>query len=98
MHPMAARAFLNMQLSPSERERLRDFEKSLPRGRYLQGYEVCRMLNLRPKSVPDIDTSAMESLWTHYAKTQLNVGRTFEDEHSDIEPRTKQQEVHAWED
>jgi len=40
----------------------------------------------------------MESLWTHYAKTQLNVGRTFEDEHSDIEPRTKQQEVHAWED
>ncbi len=40
----------------------------------------------------------MEELWGQYAKTQLRMGEEFEDTHPEIIPKSKAEEVHAWED
>ena len=40
----------------------------------------------------------MESLWSEYAQTQIDAGVRFEEEHPELEPRTKIEEIHAWED
>lgn len=55
------------------------------------------MFRLRPKPVPDMDITAMESLWKRYATTDLNAGRAFEEQH-DVVARSKVEEIHAWED
>lgn len=98
MHPMVARAFLNMQLTPNGRERIRAYEKRLPPGRYLQGFEVSRLLNLKPKPVDESMGTEMEALWVRYATTQLNASHAFEEEHPEVRPLSKAEEVHAWED
>jgi len=98
MHPMAMRAFLNMYLSPEKREKQRVYERSLPPGRYLQGFEICRMWNLKPSPVDDADMTRMEALWFQYERTQQSLGMQFEERHPDVCPRSLQEEIHAWED
>lgn len=56
------------------------------------------MFNLKTNPVPDIDLSRMDALWSQYAKTQLNVGREFEEQHPELMTRTKAEEIHDWED
>lgn len=98
MHPMAARAFLNKLLNVTERMELRRTERNLPPGRYLQGSEICRIFNLKPDSLPEEETDKMEALWGHYGRTDLRLALQFEDEHPEVIPKTKAEEVHAWED
>lgn len=98
MHPMVARAFLSKLLNEFEKANLRKTERSLPQGRYLQGFEICRKYNLKPKPLPEEETEKMQQLWETYAKTQLRAGQEFEDTHPEIIPKSKAEEVHAWED
>lgn len=62
MEPFVSRAFLNKLLNDAEKKDLVAFEKSLPQGRYLQGFEVCRRYNLKPKPIPDSDIQRMNTL------------------------------------
>ena len=98
MHPMAARALITIHLSPDERKRLRVYEKSLPPGRYLQGFELCRMFHLALKTVPERDSLQMEDLWGRWGRTELAIEQRREDQDRSIIPRSKQEEIHAWED
>lgn len=98
MHPMVARAFTNKLLNEFERAELRKIERNLAQGRYYLASEICHKYNLRPESLPETETEKMESLWIKYATTQLNMGLEFEETHPDIQPRSKAEEVHAWED
>lgn len=103
MHPMAARAFLAMQMSKENLEILRSIERGLPPGRYWQGSEICRWLAKNPR-IPKVrnpsenEISAMESLWADYAQKQLNTGREFEESHPEVETASLAQEIHVWED
>ena len=98
MHPMAARAFLNRLLDSRQRGRLRVYERSLPPGRYLLGFEICRKFRLSAKEIPEREIDEMEALWTQYATTQLRSSEEFEERHPEIPERSKAEEVHAWED
>lgn len=40
----------------------------------------------------------MESLWSEYERQQLWPGQQFEEEHNDVVPRSKLEEIWAWED
>lgn len=40
----------------------------------------------------------MEDLWRDYAKKELSVSQAFEETHPEVVPRTKLEEVWAWED
>lgn len=44
------------------------------------------------------ETERMEEVWGEYARTQLSAGQKFEEEHPELKPKTKAEEVHAWED
>lgn len=56
------------------------------------------MFNLKPEPVPEDESAKMEELWGQFAKTELNRLHAFEDANSDVKPKTKQEEIHMWED
>lgn len=63
-----ARAFLNKLLNESERWDLKEFEKTLPPGRFLTGFEICRRYKLQPKLLPEKDLAQMELLYWKWNK------------------------------
>ncbi len=72
MHPMAARAILNLMLLPEQIEKLRNYEKkNLPEGRCLQGFEICRMFRLKAKPLSEEQTDEMERLWFAFERNFL---------------------------
>lgn len=40
----------------------------------------------------------LEVLWVDYERTQMGVGRRLEQEHSEVIPTTKLEDIWAWED
>lgn len=103
MHPMAARAFLAIQMSHPNREILRAHERILPAGRYMTGSEICQWLRRNPR-IPEVrnpsdnESTAMQTLWAEYCHEHLNPGRAFEEQHPELETLSLAREIHAWED
>jgi hypothetical protein len=70
MHSSTARGFYVMLLNRDEREKLRDYEKTLPRGRYLINKEIALIFHLevrkedRNKTPEEI--TAMDELWQQF--------------------------------
>ena len=85
MEPMVARAFLTMQLSQKERASLWAYENRLPAGRYLQGFEICQMFRIKPKTLTEQESGAMSSLWKYYEVQALKLSQP------------DNQEIHEWE-
>lgn len=54
------------------------------------------------KNIPTNPTERMikklEELWQNYERVEMASGRKFEEEHPEIVPRTRLEEVWAWED
>lgn len=107
MEPMTVRVLLAMQLSPEQRGKLRRHERSLPAGRYLQGYEICRLFNLKPSPATEQDTAMLDDLWKQYERRILwKVNQIEQKRHDErcggfagwCKCRTKQEEIHEWED
>lgn len=114
MHPMSARAFLAQDLTRNLRsdilKTIRDYELSgiLPPGRYLVGGEIGmylkRIAKKNPKNQVELtspteeDIMAMDKLWFEYERTILVHAHQFEDEHPEITPRSRIEDIHAWED
>lgn len=107
MHPMAARALLAMQLLPEQREKLRKYERTLPR--YLQGSEICQMFKLKPTAAIEMDTETLERLYRLWDQKVLwKVNKIEEKAHNErcmqtpsgqwCKCRSKADEVHEWED
>lgn len=71
MHPMVARACIAPLLSSEQREKLRKYERSLPPGRYLQGFEICRMLRLKPTTIAEEETDRIQNLYFEWEKRIL---------------------------
>src|ERR1017187_8322863 len=80
METFVARALINRLLNESEIKRLKEFEEDLQtkldsagrhqRGRYLAGFEVCRLFNLKPNPVLDADSQRMHSLYWIWRQKQ----------------------------
>ncbi len=100
MHPMAARAFLAIHLSPGGREKFRAYEQSVvgQSGRYLTGFEIVRCLQKRPENPQEHEAQKMEDLWIRYEKEHLWPARRFEEEHPEVVPLSKLEEIYEWED
>ena len=109
MHPMAARALLAMQLSRGQKENLRSFERTLQPGRYLSGAEICGRFKIKPLPATEEDTGILESLYRDYEKRiQWKVNELEQKNHDAFcrktnredwcKCRTRQEEVHEWED
>jgi len=72
MSTFVARALINRLLSDNERKSLKKVEKDLQtqldsaghhqRGRFLAGFEVCRLFHLKPDPVPETESDRMQSL------------------------------------
>lgn len=56
------------------------------------------MFGLKPSPVPDDELAAMERLWGQYATTVLRAAEEFEEQHPEVVPRSKAEEIHAWEE
>ncbi len=112
MEPMSARASLAYQIKKAGREDilecLRAFEKSLPQGRYLQGFEICQYLTkLGRKNTQNLieienpteqDSEMLDNLWRDYERQVIWPGEAFEEQHPEVESRSKVETIHAWED
>lgn len=101
-----ARAFLSTQISHGQRAKLRAYELSgkLPPGRCLTGFEICKVFQIRPTAVPDIDENAMKELRQRYEQKVLWKRQQIEEKAHDTQCakkcvcRTAVQEMHDWED
>src|SRR3990167_7563540 len=107
MEPMTARALLTLRLSPEQREKLRKHEKTLPPGRYLQGFEICRMFGIKVGEIAEDQISELESLYRRWEREILWKANNIEDKrHGAVcvpttgawcKCRTRQEEIHEWE-
>lgn len=95
MEPTIARGFLINILSNDQRKALHAWEKTLPTGRYLTGFEICRRFHLTPKPITDAETSAMNELWARWEpvlwKKRMIAEKTGQ-------PLSTTQELWAWEE
>lgn len=101
MQPMVARAMLMSQLSSSGLEKLRAYEKQSFKdqpGRYLQGFEICKLMKNKAANPSERMISALEQIWADYDSRVMSISRKFEEEHHEVVPRTKLEEIWAWED
>jgi hypothetical protein len=104
MEPMAARALLAIALSSENRKKLRSYEKTLPPGKYLQGGEICRLFKLTPKTASDEDIRTLEQMWHEYNRRVLWKKNKIEEKRHEVDCvkkcicKTRQEEVHDWED
>ena len=89
MESHIARGFLTLIITEDQRKRLRDLEKSLPQGRYLTGYEICRMFHLKPKTLTETQINAMQDTWAQFWKVKNN-------EDPQLTDQTKQVVFDAW--
>ncbi len=113
MELQSARAFLIGQIRKAGRtdiiDLIRDYEKrQLPPGRYLSASELCHYLSRIGQKNPrnqveitnptDEDISRMDALYHRWTNLDLKMANQFEEEHPEIKPRTRTEEIHAWED
>jgi hypothetical protein len=109
MEPMTARALLTLRLSPEQREKLREHEKSLPPGRYLTGFEILRSFpQVKGGEVPEDQTLEIDQLYREWERRILWKTNELENNRHDrvciprtgpwCKCRTRQEEVHEWED
>lgn len=114
MEPMTCRALLTLRLLPEQRNRLRDYEKTFPPGRYMTGNEICKMFRLKPESIPESETERIDAIWFEYRKRigwkqgKLNdlyhenvCSKTKQRIHAGVpwcECPTPQEDIHVWED
>lgn len=70
MESQLARGFLTLLLSPKQRAELLRVEASLPPGRYLTGFEVCRMFRIQPERVSDFRMGAMSDCFSSFWKSK----------------------------
>lgn len=56
------------------------------------------MLRVAPSPIPENEMRNLDALWSQYARTELRFAEEFEDAHPEIRPRTRAEEIHAWED
>lgn len=59
----------------------------------MQGFQICRMFNLKPKTVPDIDCERMDLLYWKYERANEAKFDPLKDD-----GLSRAEEVHAWED
>ena len=104
MEPMAARALLAISLSPGQREKLRRFERTLPPGRLLQGAEIVRMFGVLPPTPEEAETEKLKELAKEWERRILWKKNQIETKNHETvcaekcKCRTRQQEIHEWED
>lgn len=98
MHPMVARAFIYKLLSDKQKESLKGFERRLEKGRYLQGFEICQMFRLKPDPVPEEETDRMQNLWMSYERETIWKGEQFEQEHSEVVPLSRLEQIWNWQE
>ena len=113
MEPLVARAFLTGILKKANRpdliDLIRGYEKrALPPGRYLTASELCEYLKRIGKKNPsnrvdlvnpsDEDVTLMEKLYWRWSNHNLVLANQFEEEHPEVVPKTRIEEIHAWED
>lgn len=68
MEPLIARGILSLMLTTEQNKELKDIEKVLPNGRYLQGFEVCRHFRLKPEPLDSSREQAMLTLLWDWRK------------------------------
>lgn len=51
-----------------------------------------------PKSPAENDIARMDALWLDYQRTQGRAGQELETQHPEVEPRSRLDEIYAWED
>lgn len=113
MEPMSARAFLIGQIRQAGRpdiiDLIRGYEKrAMPPGRYLTASEWCHYLWRVGKKNPlnqieiinpsEEDIVRMDTLYRRWENVELPLAVQFEEEHPDVTPRPRIEEIHAWED
>jgi hypothetical protein len=106
MEPMIARAFLYRMLGPNEREKLNAIELSMPRGRYLQGFEICRLFNLEPKPITEAQENQMKEVRAGFEKILWkqrvlemraeNPGRTNEELTGAVDGKIGPEDLSSW--
>lgn len=109
MHPLIARAFFTLLLSPDQLDDLKKLEVSLEPGRYLQGREIGARYNIRAGELEKFREEKMETLFRDWEKQNWKKNEIESINHPKacraIEPksrwcncRTYQQEIHEWMD
>lgn len=73
---------MNRLLSGPERLDLRNYERTLPEGRYLVGFEICRRYNLKPEPLVESQMLAMDKLYYKYIDM---VEKAHNDNHAVVE-------------
>lgn len=86
---------------------IRTFEKSLPPGRYLQGFEICDYLKrigkkskrnrIKIENPTEQETAMSDRLWQQYEREVLWPGEKFEGEHPEVKGILKHEQIHEWE-
>lgn len=91
MESHIARGFLTLTITEDQRKKLTDYEKLLPRDRYLTGYEICRIFHLKPKTLTEVQINAMQDTWVQFWKVKNN-------EDPQLTDQSKQVVFDAWSD
>lgn len=90
MDPMHARGFLAKLLNEGQLKEIRTWENRLPPGRYLQASEICKYYGLKPEPIDDMRMALMDRFYQDWLRLPANNNPKVE--------KTKQDEVHAFED
>lgn len=104
MEPMTARAVLTLNLSPEQREKLRNHEATLPPGRYLMGFEIVRIFQMKMGEIPQDQTNEIDELYKRWERSVLWKANNIEGKRheavcgGECKCRTRQEEVWEWED
>lgn len=104
MQPWTARAFLMRMLNQDQKDQLRKHESTLPRGRYLQGFEICKAFKLKPNTLNEDAVASMERLLTGFIKNKeykhLNKHRISDDisEVVECDCKTDNEALYEWEE
>lgn len=56
------------------------------------------MMKNKPINPSEEHLAWMETLWRNYERNQEQMGRQFEEEHPEVTPLTRLEEIWAWED
>lgn len=108
MLPLIARAFITLLMSPEQINDLKQYEMTLPPGRYLQGFELCRRYQIKAGLLDELRESKMLEYLREWEKINWKKNEIENISHvkncTEIEVgkwchcRTRQQEIHEWMD
>lgn len=93
METPIARAFLVRLLSSVQRESLKTFERGLPRGRYLQPFEISLEYDLHPKPVTEPMVNQMTAVQRQFWKKN-----EIDKKNNRFPDDTMLDEMHRWDD